>query len=129
MYRKAPKGHGYHDFLRRALKVTLILTWRGRVHVLLRSVNCYLFRKALKATFILIPLFGLHQFFLIYQPTADEDGYEFFQMVGGVINNAQVLVLQNNKFINYSVQAHLSLACKERSGFILHPYTRSKHLS
>lgn len=128
MYRNAPKGRVYHDFLRRALKVTLILTCLERPCSRFIMI-CYLFRKALKATFILIPLFGLHQFFLIYQPTADEDGYEFFQMVGGVINNAQVLVLQNNRCMNYSVQAHISLACKERSGFILHPYTRSKHLS
>lgn len=66
------------------------------------------FRKALKATFILIPLFGLHQFFLIYQPTADEDGYEFFQMVGGVINNAQgILVALIFCFLNGEVISHI----------------------
>ncbi|XP_078321469.1 F-box/LRR-repeat protein 18-like [Crassostrea virginica] len=66
------------------------------------------FRKALKATFILIPLFGLHQFFLIYQPTPDKDGYEFYQMAGAIINNAQgIVVAMMFCFLNGEVISHI----------------------
>ncbi|XP_061185866.1 calcitonin gene-related peptide type 1 receptor-like [Saccostrea echinata] len=66
------------------------------------------FRKAIKATFILIPLFGLHQFFLIYQPTAEESAYNFFQMAGGIINNAQgIIVALIFCFANGEVISHI----------------------
>ena len=51
------------------------------------------FRKALKATFVLIPLFGLQQFLVIYRPPAAAAisfAYEIFQ---SVIKNTQVRFL------------------------------------
>ncbi|XP_052090815.1 calcitonin gene-related peptide type 1 receptor-like [Mytilus californianus] len=48
------------------------------------------YRKAVKATLILIPLLGVHQFFTIYRPRPGDDGYYTMTMTAAVIYNSQV---------------------------------------
>ncbi|KAK3103992.1 hypothetical protein FSP39_023488 [Pinctada imbricata] len=61
--------------------------------------------RALKATFILIPLFGLQQFFQIYQPLPGDTGSQFFQIADAILSNSQVITqiknyLKNRKYRN-----------------------------
>ncbi|XP_071157715.1 calcitonin gene-related peptide type 1 receptor-like [Mytilus edulis] len=51
------------------------------------------YRKAVKATLILIPLLGVHQFFTIYRPRPGDDGYYEMTMTAAVIYNSQAILI------------------------------------
>ncbi|KAK3596825.1 hypothetical protein CHS0354_015681 [Potamilus streckersoni] len=52
------------------------------------------FRKALRATFVLVPLFGIHQFCLIYLPSSDnQPAFDIYQIASAIINNSQGIVI------------------------------------
>ncbi|CAC5378917.1 CALCRL [Mytilus coruscus] len=51
------------------------------------------YRKAVKATLILIPLLGVHQFFTIYRPRPGDDGYYTMTMTAAVIYNSQAILI------------------------------------
>ena len=54
-------------------------------------ITCFLYRKAVKAMFVLIPLFGVQLFVTIYRiPTSSPGGLEY-ERFSIVINNLQVL--------------------------------------
>lgn len=49
------------------------------------------YRKAFKATFLLVPLFGIHQFCLIYRPNSKTTpGYDVYEIASAIILNSQV---------------------------------------
>ncbi|XP_021375252.1 calcitonin gene-related peptide type 1 receptor-like [Mizuhopecten yessoensis] len=51
------------------------------------------YRQAIKATFILVPLFGVHVFFIIYLVPPDQTAFEFFQMASTIVYNSQGIVI------------------------------------
>ena len=50
------------------------------------------FRRALKATFVLVPLFGIQLMFIIYRPPASSAGAKEFEIISYLITNLQVIV-------------------------------------
>ncbi|XP_050388452.1 calcitonin gene-related peptide type 1 receptor, partial [Patella vulgata] len=66
------------------------------------------YRKALKASFVLVPLFGVQLFLVIYRPPPDLDISYPFEILSEIMSNSQgVLVSLLLCFFNHEVRAHL----------------------
>ncbi|XP_050418451.1 calcitonin receptor [Patella vulgata] len=66
------------------------------------------YRRALKATFILVPLFGLQLFLIIYRPPSSWGGSFVFEIVSKVATNTQgAIVAIIFCFLNGEVHTHL----------------------
>ncbi|KAL5007026.1 hypothetical protein ScPMuIL_015832, partial [Solemya velum] len=48
------------------------------------------FRRALKATLFLVPLFGIHSFVVIYRPPLDVPGTRTYEVLAKIIQDSQV---------------------------------------
>lgn len=48
------------------------------------------FRRALKAVFMLVPLFGLQLFLTIYRPELTPQGNQIYENINFIINGSQV---------------------------------------
>ncbi|XP_053373032.1 calcitonin gene-related peptide type 1 receptor-like [Mercenaria mercenaria] len=72
------------------------------------------FRKILKATFILVPLFGIHQFCLIYRPSPDAGvGYDVYEIVSAIFLNSQGIVVSLLFcYFNKEVQSSVKISFK-----------------
>ncbi|XP_071112072.1 calcitonin gene-related peptide type 1 receptor-like [Haliotis cracherodii] len=71
------------------------------------------FRKALKATVILIPLFGLQQFCIIYSPADTVPGFIVYNMARAIIIHSQgLLVALLFCFLNTEVHGHINMVWK-----------------
>lgn len=67
--------------------------------------------KALKATFVLIPLFGIHQFFMIYRPNSNQNGFKAFQIASAILINSQGIIISLIYcYLNGEVISHLQLS-------------------
>ncbi|ESP04240.1 hypothetical protein LOTGIDRAFT_170937 [Lottia gigantea] len=79
------------------------------------------FRRALKASIVLVPLFGLQLFLVIYRPVP-ESYYSFlFEIVAAVITNSQGAIIALwlcyfNKEVHQKVRAHIPYF-KKRNGY------------
>ncbi|XP_048247536.1 calcitonin gene-related peptide type 1 receptor-like isoform X1 [Haliotis rufescens] len=51
------------------------------------------YRRALKATFILVPLFGLQLFLVIYRPPSEWEGFFYYEVLAKVVSNSQGAVV------------------------------------
>ncbi|CAG5136877.1 unnamed protein product, partial [Candidula unifasciata] len=68
------------------------------------------YRRALKATFILVPLFGLQVFLIVYQPPGNVVNFFAYEVVARIISNSQgTAVATIFCFLNNEVSCYLSL--------------------
>ncbi|GFR63389.1 calcitonin gene-related peptide type 1 receptor-like [Elysia marginata] len=84
------------DMIRKILKLRIgmqtgvgwrmLATWSGSCMDQTSSV----YRRALKATCILVPLFGLQFFLYVYRPFQEGQAYFLFEIFAKIINNTQV---------------------------------------
>ncbi|KAL5007063.1 hypothetical protein ScPMuIL_015869 [Solemya velum] len=73
------------------------------------------FRRALRATFVLIPLFGVQLFLTIYRPPANTpSGLEYDRMSAFVMNSQGFFVALIFCFVNGEVHSHLKRTWKRR---------------
>ncbi|ESO87997.1 hypothetical protein LOTGIDRAFT_234777 [Lottia gigantea] len=59
------------------------------------------YRRALKATFILVPLFGLQLFFIIYRPPSTWSGSFMYEVISKIVNNLQSTVVALILYFSY----------------------------
>ncbi|XP_033762006.1 calcitonin gene-related peptide type 1 receptor-like [Pecten maximus] len=68
------------------------------IRIVIRQVSSHpqeprSYRQAIKATFILVPLFGVHVFFIIYLVPPDQKAFDFFQMASTIVYNSQGIII------------------------------------
>lgn len=66
-----------------------------------------IFRRALKATFVLIPLFGVHLVVTIYRMPPENPLYLHFERLSEVISNTQVSHVYHEIFLNTTVGSNV----------------------
>ncbi|KAL3831468.1 hypothetical protein ACJMK2_023213, partial [Sinanodonta woodiana] len=72
------------------------------------------YRKALKATFVLVPLFGLQQFLVIYRPD-DKSALFIYEAIASIVQNTRgAVVALIFCFFNGEVHTHLKSILKRK---------------
>ena len=59
-------------------------------------------RRGLKATFLLVPLFGIQLFFITYRPTEQNEHRLLYEIISKIIIDSQVSMISNQIYRDFS---------------------------
>lgn len=59
------------------------------------------FRRGLKATFLLVPLFGIQLFFITYRPTEQNEHRLLYEIISKIIIDSQVSMMPNQIYRDF----------------------------